>query len=69
MGLSVPAYIDGVPAFGYSPGSEAIADLLPKSFADIVTSVLSTGRALAAIIGLTFDNLISASDEERGIIS
>ena len=69
MGLSVPGYIEGVPAFGYLPGSEAIADLLPKSLADIVTSVLSTGMAVAAIIGLTFDNLIPASDEERGIIS
>jgi len=69
MGLSVPAYIEGVAAFGYSPGSEAIADLLPKSLADIVTSVLSTGMAVAAIIGLTLDNLIPASDEERGIIS
>lgn len=69
MGLSVPAYIEGVAAFGYPPGSEAIAELLPNSLAVIVTSVLSTGMAVAAIIGLTFDNLIPASDEERGIIS
>jgi len=69
MGLSVPAYIEGVAAFGYPPGSEAIAELLPRSLADIVTSVLSTGMAVAAIIGLTFDNLILGSDEERGIIS
>ena len=67
MGLSMPAYIEGVAAFGYAPGADAIAASLPKALADIVTSVLSTGMAVAAIIGLTLDNLIPASDEERGI--
>jgi len=68
MGLSMPAYIEGVSAFGFAPGAEAIASALPKSLSDIVNSVLSTGMAVAAIIGLTLDNLIPASDEERGII-
>ncbi len=67
MGLSMPAYIEGVTAFGYAPGADAIAAALPKALADIVNSVLSTGMAVAAIIGLTLDNLIPASDEERGI--
>lgn len=68
MGLSVPAYIEGVPALGYTPGSEAIAAALPKTVADIVNSVFSTGMAVAAMIGLVLDNLISGTDEERGII-
>ncbi len=67
MGLSVPAYVEGVSAFGYAPGSEAIAAALPKVLADIVKSVLSTGMAVAAIIGLVLDNLVSATDQERGI--
>ena len=68
MGLSMPAYIEGVAAFGYAPGADAIAAALPKALSDIVISVLSTGMAVAALIGLTLDNLIPASDEERGII-
>lgn len=67
MGLSIPAFIEGVPALGYAPGSEAIAAALPKELADILNSVLSTGMAVAAIIGLVLDNLIPASDRERGI--
>ncbi|MCH7886897.1 MAG: hypothetical protein IIA58_02940 [Candidatus Marinimicrobia bacterium] len=64
----MPAYIEGVAAFGYAPGADAIAAALPKALSDIVNSVLSTGMAVAALIGLTLDNLIPASDEERGII-
>ena len=64
----MPAYIEGVAAFGFAPGADAIASALPKALSDIVISVLSTGMAVAAIIGLTLDNLIPASDEERGII-
>jgi len=48
-------------------GADAIAAALPKALADIVNSVLSAGMAIAAIIGLRLDNLIPASDEERGI--
>ncbi len=61
MGLSVPFY------FGeFSTGRLDIA-WLPNGVQDLVIAVGSTGMAVAAIIGLSLDNLVPATREERGL--
>ena len=58
MGLSVPAYFDGV---------EVVTPAAPW-LADLVETVGSTGMAVAALLGLLLDNLIPGTDEERGLV-
>jgi solute carrier family 23 (nucleobase transporter), member 1 len=57
MGLSVPAYFQGV----------EIHISWAEWIGDVITTVGSTGMAVAAILGLILDNIIPGSDEERGI--
>ncbi|HEX6338820.1 MAG TPA: solute carrier family 23 protein [Jiangellaceae bacterium] len=56
MGLSVPAYFSGVEL-----------TFEPDWLADMVTTVGSTGMAVAAILGLILDNVIPGTPEERGL--
>ncbi|MDW7650639.1 MAG: solute carrier family 23 protein [Bacillota bacterium] len=58
MGLSVPAYFKGL--------EEPVLANFPV-LSDIVTTIGSTGMAVAAILGLILDNLIPGTLEERGI--
>ncbi|MFQ5838681.1 MAG: uracil-xanthine permease family protein [Thermoplasmata archaeon] len=57
-GLSVPAYFAETPA---------VFD--PQWVADIVTTIGSTGMAVAAILGIILDNLIPGTREERGLVA
>ena len=68
MGLSVPAWFDGSAAALYQPGPEVWTNLLPKMLNGIVSSIGLTGMAVAAIIGITLDNLIPGTPEERGLV-
>ncbi len=77
MGLSVPAYFaarGGVEALGpgqtlalYTPTVEAHLGWLGDKLAGIVTSIGSTGMAVAAICGIVLDNLVPGTPEERGL--
>jgi uracil-xanthine permease len=58
MGLSVPAYFAGL--------EEPVLAAYPV-LSDIVTTIGSTGMAVAAILGLILDNAIPGTLEERGI--
>lgn len=61
MGLSVPAYFSGLATpiyFAWAPW-----------LSDMVTTIGSTGMAVAAILGLFLDNIIPGTAEERGITS
>ncbi|HEX2164494.1 MAG TPA: solute carrier family 23 protein [Thermoanaerobaculia bacterium] len=65
MGLSVPAWFEGVPALGHPP-----VDLsLPWApwLAEMIEAVGTTSMAVAAISGLLLDNLIPGTPEERGL--
>jgi nucleobase transporter 1/2 len=68
MGLSVPAWFDGSAAF-YQPGPETLLEQMPEMLRGIVQSIGLTGMAVAAIIGITLDNLIPGTPEERGLTS
>ncbi|WP_129663023.1 uracil-xanthine permease family protein [Phytoactinopolyspora endophytica] len=57
MGLSVPAYFENVTI------EISWADWL----GDAITTVGSTGMAVAAIFGLILDNVVPGTDEERGL--
>jgi xanthine/uracil permease len=72
MGLSVPAY------FGGTAGREALESIgsigkdtkwAPYSVGlrDVVAAIGNTGMAVAAIIGLTLDNLLPGTRKERGL--
>ena len=77
MGLSVPAYFNTVSSAEgiqagqmlvmYGPAADTMLASLPESIQGIVSSVGSTGMAVAAIFGLLLDNLIPGTDEERGL--
>ncbi len=77
MGLSVPAYFSAVPSpegIGpgqmlalYQPTAQGLLSALPPTLAGIVTSIGSTGMAVAAIFGLLLDNLVPGSAKERGL--
>ncbi|MFW6090383.1 MAG: uracil-xanthine permease family protein [Actinomycetota bacterium] len=60
MGLSVPAYF----------GQESVVVEISWAdwLGDVITTVGSTGMAVAAILGLILDNVIPGSDEERGLV-
>lgn len=66
MGLSVPAYFDGSVEM-YSPGAAEMLAGLPEALRTIVESIGKTGMAVAAIIGITLDNLIPGTPKERGL--
>jgi uracil-xanthine permease len=77
MGLSVPAFfaargsVEGMQPGQmlalYQPTGEGLMAAMPPTLAGIVTSMGSTGMAVAAIFGLLLDNLVPGSEEERGI--
>ncbi|MEM6504887.1 MAG: solute carrier family 23 protein [Planctomycetota bacterium] len=63
MGLSVPAW------FG-SDGGKAAMDSLNQALSgsgDLVGAIGNTGMAVAAILGITLDNLIPGTKTERGL--
>ncbi|QDU88051.1 Uric acid permease PucK [Pirellulimonas nuda] len=61
MGLSVPAYF-------YSDAGEAMINAVPWGLGPILGAVGKTGMAVAAILGITLDNLIPGTDKERGLV-
>ena len=77
MGLSVPAYFASVASSEtiqggqtlalYQPTHEALVSGLPDGLSRILLSIGSTGMAVAAVIGITLDNLIPGTRKERGI--
>ncbi|MCP3962215.1 MAG: xanthine permease [bacterium] len=77
MGLSVPAYFaarGSVDAIGpgqmlalYTPTVEGHLGWMGDKLAGIVTSIGSTGMAVAAICGIVLDNLVPGTPEERGL--
>ncbi len=77
MGLSVPAYFaarGSVEALGpgqmlalYTPTVEGHLAWMGDKLAGIVTSIGSTGMAVAAIFGILLDNLVPGTPEERGL--
>ncbi|WP_040378241.1 uracil-xanthine permease family protein [Dethiobacter alkaliphilus] len=62
MGLSVPAYFQGLEAAGIT-----FAPSWPQWLAEIVSTIGQTSMAVAAILGLILDNVIPGTPEERGI--
>lgn len=60
MGLSLPEYFDKFPMGADWPVSV-------KWLGDIITTVGKTGMAVAGLIGLTLDNIIPGTQEERGL--
>ncbi|MEM1212773.1 MAG: solute carrier family 23 protein [Planctomycetota bacterium] len=63
MGLSVPAW------FGSADGKAAMASLNETltGAGDLLGSIGGTGMAVAAILGITLDNLIPGTKTERGL--
>ena len=63
MGLSIPAY------FGSDAGQAVLENLGTYStgLRDVVSSIGTAGMAVAAIIGLTLDNTLPATAQERGL--
>jgi nucleobase transporter 1/2 len=59
MGLSLPEY------FAANPMGETWGWF--KWLGDIITTVGSTGMAVAGLIGLTLDNIVPGTEEERGL--
>ena len=66
MGLSVPAYFEGY-VTDYSPGAAEFLAPLSPTLRGIIESIGKTGMAVAAIIGITLDNVVPGTPEERGI--
>ncbi len=64
MALSFPAYIKGVPGL-YNPSPINIG--WAPWLANALNAILSTEMAVAAIVGLTLDNVIPGTDKERGL--
>jgi xanthine/uracil permease len=60
MGLSLPEYFAQNPLGADWPVSV-------KWIADIVNTVGQTGMAVGGLIGLTLDNIIPGTEEERGL--
>jgi len=67
MGLSVPTFFDGSAAAIYPPGPQPMLDAMPQMLADVVKAIGETGMAVAAILGITLDNLIPGTPAERGL--
>ena len=64
MGLSVPAW------FGSQAGQDAMTALNGKlpGAGDILGSIGNTGMAVAAIVGITLDNLITGTADQRALV-
>jgi nucleobase transporter 1/2 len=60
MGLSLPEYFAKFPMGADWPDSV-------RWLGDIITTVGSTGMAVAGLIGLTLDNIVPGTEEERGL--
>ncbi len=60
MGISVPYYFD-------NGGTEAVQSAIPYGLDGVIIAIGKTGMAVAAILGVTLDNLIPGSDRERGL--
>ncbi|UCD70910.1 MAG: purine/pyrimidine permease [Syntrophobacterales bacterium] len=60
MGLSLPEYFDKFPMGADWPVSV-------RWLGDIITTVGKTGMAVAGLIGLTLDNILPGTEEERGL--
>lgn len=60
MGISVPYYFA-------NGGSASVDATFYPGFAEVINSVGQTGMAVAAILGLTMDNLIAGTPQERGL--
>lgn len=77
MGLSVPAYFaargsadllgPGQTLAMFTPSAEALLARIPPTLGGIVSSIGSTGMAVAAILGILLDNLVPGTPEERGL--
>jgi hypothetical protein len=65
MGLSVPAYFEGLGP--YAPKWSDVSVNMNESLRGILQSIGTTGMGVAAIIGITLDNLIPGTPEERGL--
>lgn len=64
MGLSVPAYFNGVPGLGIEPAVISIPGAVWLE--GIIKTIGTTSMAVAAILGLILDNVIPGTREERG---
>ena len=60
MGLSLPWWFENA-------GAQQVSAALPASLADVVNTLGGNGMAVAAILGITLDNLIPATKAERGL--
>ena len=60
MGLSLPYYFQ-------NGGSAAVIASMPEGVAGVIIAICTTGMAVAAIIGITLDNIIPGTPEERGL--
>jgi xanthine/uracil permease len=60
MGLSVPAYFN-------SEAGAALLATIPYGLGDVLGAIGKTGMAVAAILGITLDNLIPGTPAERGL--
>lgn len=61
MGISVPYYFD-------NGGSAAVEAAMPAWAAGTVNAIGATGMAVAAILGITLDNLVPGTPRERGLL-
>ncbi|MDV6032138.1 MAG: xanthine permease [Phycisphaera sp. RhM] len=60
MGISVPYYFA-------NGGSEAVQATFIDGLDDVINAIGQTGMAVAAILGITLDNLIPGTRRERGL--
>ena len=60
MGLSLPYYFQ-------NGGSAAGGAAMPEGVAGVIIAIFTTGMSVAAIIGITLDNIIPGTPEERGL--
>lgn len=61
MGLSVAFYFSD-----YSTGQQDVA-WMPTAVRDVVLAIGQSGMAVAAILGILFDNMVPGTREERGL--
>ncbi|MEM8875043.1 MAG: solute carrier family 23 protein [Planctomycetota bacterium] len=61
MGISVPYYFA-------NGGADAVSATLPAWAADLTNALGNTGMAVAAILGITLDNVVPGTKQERGLL-
>ena len=66
MGLSLPAYMNGLPPFKVD-GAARMRAIFGSGLGNIIVSLASSGMAVAAILGLILDNWIPGTNKERGV--